>query len=1000
MSARRYAGRGVIGWILVGISLWLPATSPVASAAESAADPGASSGVVALEALEEIPLGDLLSRLEGSQGAERITLIAAVLGRNLGESIEGAAELGREALTLLGEHPDSQLELHVRLSMTWALAVEGQAEAAVPMGERARELAAELGDDEMHAHAYYFLAVADWYSSNVDAALANAEEALRRQERLDDVVMIGRTCTLLGAIHRARDDFETALDYHVRAWDLAEAQGHEAGVARSRNNIGLLYRDLGQSAVALPHLRAAAVYYREAERVSQLATVLSNVGLILIELKQPEEALASLEEALEAHRNFDRPRARAKVLSNFAFAYEKLGDEKRALEYHERTLTLREEIGDQRGLSRTLGSLGKIYSQRGEYQRAGDYLQRGMAAAKAVDARSEQVAMLEMLARIYEAQGELESALDATRRHREIEAGLGKDAAAVRIAQLEAEREIALRELDLSEQRTRATVLLAASALLLVIVAGLFLYGRARSRNLAALRTSHEKLRDATAQIQESEQRYRSLFFDAVVPKFLVDVESNRLVDANVAAARLCRVEPGDLQDLPVESLEPVWLRRVATQCRGLTADETVVTGFQDFTQRERSAEVKLAPVTVRGRPSVVVSVHDVTEERRLEQERIRVDKLESLGLLAGGIAHDFNNALSVILGYVGLAKLEAGAGSQIEPLLQEAEEAVDQSTHLTQQLLAFARGGEPRRELIDVREQLRKAVGFAMSGASVGFELQIDDDLWPAELDLGQFKQLVSNLVINGVQAMGDRGTLRVAARNMPCDVPLGPTAPAGDYVRIDVADSGPGIPAKIRDKVMDPYFTTKEAGSGLGLATSFAIVSRHEGWLAFETREGEGTTFSVYLPASRAAQLRVVIPAEEVPLASGSERVLIMDDDASIRRVYRTYLEQWGYRVDVAEDGEEAVAKYTDAMRSGRPFDLVIMDLTVAGGMGGQAAMEILRREDPDVRAIVASGYSNATVMADHERYGFRAALGKPFQLEEIARVVRSGAGVAGLG
>ncbi|HET6371588.1 MAG TPA: ATP-binding protein, partial [Nitrospiria bacterium] len=378
----------------------------------------------------------------------------------------------------------------------------------------------------------------------------------------------------------------------------------------------------------------------------------------------------------------------------------------------------------------------------------------------------------------------------------------------------------------------------------------------------------------------------------------------------------------------------------------------------------------------------------DVTERKRSEEELLRARKLESVGLLAGGIAHDFNNILTAILGNISLAKTALDPANPLCKRLNEAERATLRAKELSRQLLTFARGGAPVKKIASIAELLKDSAGFALRGSNVRSEFLLSDDLWPVEIDEGQINQVVHNLVINAQQAMPQGGMVRISAKNMNLGKQSGIPVKGGSYVEIKIEDSGTGIPAQIIDKIFDPYFTTKQKGSGLGLSTSYSIVKKHGGHIAVLSRMGEGSSFSLYLPASPgSAQLRRNV--EEKPL-TGSGRILLMDDEESVLETAGEMLRHLGYEVDLAKDGLEAIALYKKAMAALRPYRAVIVDLTIPGGMGGEETISSLLKVDPGVRAVVSSGYSNDPVMADFQSYGFADFIAKPYRIEEIGRVL----------
>ena len=386
--------------------------------------------------------------------------------------------------------------------------------------------------------------------------------------------------------------------------------------------------------------------------------------------------------------------------------------------------------------------------------------------------------------------------------------------------------------------------------------------------------------------------------------------------------------------------------------------------------------------------------VIDISERQQLEEERRRSANLESVGLLAGGIAHDFNNILASITGYINMAQIAGGKGENFEEYLGSAENAAMRAKSLTQQLLTFSKGGEPVKTVVSVASLIMNSADLSLMGSNVKSVFDIDDSLWPAEVDEGQIGQVLNNIIINAKQAMPDGGMLRVSAINLPLDgkkhrVPL----KNGDYLKITIADNGPGIPAKYLDKIFDPYFTTKEGGSGLGLATSYSIIVKHDGYVEVESDPKQGTAFTIYLPASPDKSVGEQQSVTEGAYTVG--KVMLMDDEVELLEAVANILEFYGSTVEMARDGSEALAKYKAAMEKGKPFDVVVMDLTIPGGMGGRETIEKLLEIDPDARAIVSSGYSEDSVLAQYKLYGFAGAISKPYNhkqlMEAVSKVIR---------
>jgi PAS domain S-box-containing protein len=381
----------------------------------------------------------------------------------------------------------------------------------------------------------------------------------------------------------------------------------------------------------------------------------------------------------------------------------------------------------------------------------------------------------------------------------------------------------------------------------------------------------------------------------------------------------------------------------------------------------------------------IVLVFRDITAQYRMEQEMQKMEKLESLGLLAGGLAHDFNNLLTAILGNVSLVKLQLGVGHKAFTRLGDAEKAAKMAADLTQHLLTFAKGGAPVKKPASIIEIAREACSFSLSGSHIKCFHTAPATLWSAEVDRGQISQVFNNLIINSIHAMPDGGAVHVAFENATVQENNALSLKPGDYVKITFRDEGKGIPEEHLPKIFEPYFSTKEGGTGLGLATALSVINRHEGKITVTSKAGAGTTFTLYIPALRDT---LSPAAEEVkPVQTGHGRVLIMDDEELVRTVAGEMLTNLGYEVAYARDGKEAIEAYLKAEREQKAFDVVIMDLTIPGGMGGKDAVRNLLAVAPDAKVIVSSGYSRDPIMAEYKKYGFCGVVCKPYDAVEIS-------------
>ena len=385
-----------------------------------------------------------------------------------------------------------------------------------------------------------------------------------------------------------------------------------------------------------------------------------------------------------------------------------------------------------------------------------------------------------------------------------------------------------------------------------------------------------------------------------------------------------------------------------------------------------------------------VLVFRDITENRKMEAELVKAQKLESLGVLAGGIAHDFNNFLTAIIGNLSLAKMDSKPGDQVVAWLNEMEKASLQAKNLTQQLLTFSKGGEPIKKLVSLSELVKNSATFSLRGSNVRCKFFISEDLLPVEVDEGQIGQVINNLVLNADHAMPEGGIIEIGAENITLTADNEFSLPAGPYIRTSFLDHGVGIRPDHLAKVFDPYFTTKHKGSGLGLTVAYSIIDKHNGRMTVESGLGHGTTFTIYLPASgKPASLPV---DEEKCLLIGKGKILVMDDEEFIRDVAIQMLSKIGYEVSTANDGNQTIEMYRQAQKSGEPFDIVIMDLTIPGGMGGKEAIMKLKKLDPNVKALVSSGYSNDPIMSNFRDYGFQGVVKKPYRIQDMSDALRS--------
>ncbi len=502
--------------------------------------------------------------------------------------------------------------------------------------------------------------------------------------------------------------------------------------------------------------------------------------------------------------------------------------------------------------------------------------------------------------------------------------------------------------------------------------------------------------KQAEDSLRKSEEKFRLTFENAPDAIFWIEAETGRIINCNRSAEILLGNKRTEILEKSLAALYPPAKAKTYVQALENSLREQ---NGADFEAELVSAKEKIIPVHVtasllliEGRPVIQYVSRDVSERKRLEEEFLKAEKLASLSLLAGGIAHDFNNILMVIIGNLSLVRMRLKSDpGETTTELQEIETACFQAKELTRQLLTFAKGGPPVKNTVSVGDLVRKTVSFALRGSNVKSEFNLPGDLWTADVDAGQISQVINNLAINAQQAMPEGGVFTVTGENVNLGAGTGLSLPlaAGRYVKISFKDQGGGIPKENLSRIFEPFFTTKKTGNGLGLATSYSIIKKHDGHIRVESSAGPGTTFSIYLPASSRA---VTPPPAADEIRPGQGKVLVMDDEESVQEVLGKMLKSLGYQARFSSDVAGTVETYARARDAGDPFSAVILDLVIPGSMGGEEAIARLRALDPGVKAVIASGYSGSSspVVARYREYGFRGSVVKPFDVTTLSRIL----------
>ncbi len=492
--------------------------------------------------------------------------------------------------------------------------------------------------------------------------------------------------------------------------------------------------------------------------------------------------------------------------------------------------------------------------------------------------------------------------------------------------------------------------------------------------------------------LKESERRFRETLEGANLIALQLDIEG-RIIFANEYLAHLTNRNLADIVgqnwfDLFIPETQKEAMRRIHSQnTSGELLAEYAGEIMESHGSRLLVSWTSSRMMDDAGNISGITALGmDITHRRQIEEYMLNNQKLEAVGRLAGGIAHDFNNLLQGIFGFIAMAKLNSDKNGKPYDYLSQAEQSLDIATNLTNQLLTFSKGGRPVKKIIELTPVILNAVRLGLSGSRTDHRILCEDDLWHVEADAGQVGQVIQNIIINARDAMPQGGTITISTGNVMNSLP---NMPEGRYVRITIEDTGSGIPEEHLRKIFDPYFSTKQTGSGLGLATAYSIMRNHGGTIDVSSVPGKGTTFSIYLPAA-AEGAAADQAAAETAASDAKGRILVMDDEEIILRISCDMLKALGHEAVTAKNGEEAVSLYSKAMSDGKKFDMVILDLTIRGGMGGTEANERLHEIDPQVKTIISSGYSDDATISKYMELGFYGYLKKPYRISELKNLL----------
>jgi two-component system, cell cycle sensor histidine kinase and response regulator CckA len=509
------------------------------------------------------------------------------------------------------------------------------------------------------------------------------------------------------------------------------------------------------------------------------------------------------------------------------------------------------------------------------------------------------------------------------------------------------------------------------------------------------LRSENEDLelivRERTQELWESKEYYLTIFENTGAATIIYQ-NDNTIISANKMFFELSGYTKKEIIG------KKQWTDFVKDESRreiqymGSKGDWDSSGGFQQFEVKfidktNRTKDILVSIKKIPGTNNIVASFLDVTTVRQIEKELRKIQKLDSIGTLASGIAHDFNNILMGIFGNIAMAMLNLEEDDPSLAFLKDAEKSIERARRLTGQLLTFSKGGNPIKESVHLFDFVQDVINFDLAGSKVKTVFEQDDDLWVVRADRGQLEQVFSNFAINALEAMPEGGTFTVRLENVEISDKAIPALKQGKYIKATIHDTGKGIPEKNLDQVFDPYFTTKQTGNGLGLSTVYSIIQKHNGFIQIESKENDGTIITIFLPAIIDRKRQETIETEKgITKQKNEQNILVMDDEKAVRDIISLLLGRVGYIVETVEEGSQALVRYQERMEQGTPFSLVIMDLTIPGGMGGKEAIKNLLELDPDAVVVVSSGYAEDPIMSNYAEFGFKGVIAKPYTLKKL--------------
>jgi signal transduction histidine kinase/tetratricopeptide (TPR) repeat protein/ActR/RegA family two-component response regulator len=919
---------------------------------------------------------------------------------------------------LQGAYPadgDARTKFRLLTVASKVFTLNGRGEEAVAAGQQACSIAAQL-DEGARGEAYLRLAGGLDLLGRSDEALAAVERSVTSLASSGSPVLLAEALSRQNLIFIRRGETDKAAACATRLLQIADTAHDPMTSARAHGAMGHAVYQSGLFADARRHYEEMLSFARSGPSKRMLADALGRVALTAGAQGNPTEEESLQREALALWRQTRHQPNLPLSLANFAEGLHRHGRDAEALPLLDEAIKIYDSHPYQTGLLYALDNRSECRLASGDAAGALADAEAAHAIALKVKVSPMDIESARHAAEAAAALGDFPRAYRWSKTVDTLSVAASRNSIDRQVAELEEryaterkQREIAelaqrnarqASELEHRRLRQQLLISLLGGSLLTVAVAAGLLFRLRRSHR--SLRFAHTELTGTHAELR-AKTAFQEAQLQSTIDGILVVDSAGKKLFQNQRLNALFDIPP----EIVESKHERAQLEYVMTRVKEPANFRASIDAIYAHPDKTSHDEIELdngkvldrysAPVVARdgshyGRIWVF---RDVTDEKRAERDRLVFGKLESTGVLAGGIAHDYNNLLTVILLNLEMAASAQTSEADGDDYLRAAREATESARGLTHQLITFAQGGAPVRRLTDLAPLIRETVALSLSGSNVRSDFVLATDLRPVEVDPDQIAQVLRNMILNAREAQPDGGTVTVAALNVSLAAGEERSLPAGDYVRISLIDHGAGIPADILPRIFDPYFSTKERGTqkgmGLGLTVCHSIIQKHQGAITVHSSEGHGTTFQIYLPASSPAPTSPAMRREN-PVSDVSRRghILVMDDEVSMRATMAVALAKSGHTAQLVEEGNAAIEAYRAAGRSAQPFDAVLLDLTVRGGPGGAETLQRLLALDPNVRAIVMSGYADEEVMRNPTQFGFKDSLPKPFTLQMLLEVL----------